>query len=146
MGLFSRIMGETIAEDVHNTTNIVEGNTANAEARRVSALEHHLNRANVEAELREKAERKAKELQQANDTLTREQQHLHKIAVEIAVDRRAILNALDHLQKKWGKPNVADEVQAQRLAERAKLEGDPNYVTDVASQVSQAAKARVKRS
>ena len=137
----TRIINQTTEQIVHATTELVEGNTAAAESRRRSAQTDDLIRANDAEHYRWEAEQKAKTLQKELDECTRLKRHLQPIAMEIAIDRRALLNAFDHLAQS-GQSFDADALNARRCVERAQMEQDAAFRQDVWDQLDQAAQAR----
>lgn len=72
-----------------------------------------------ENELSATKERMA-QLEEENERLLAQKEALRQTAINIAVDRRAIFNTIEFLNKKWGK-NAPKNPQAEQLAQGGRL-------------------------
>ena len=73
-------------------------------------------------------------LRQENERLTRERAKLRETAINIAANRRAILNAVDYLSEKMPKDFIGDlckEVEDFRGKDHERLMKDDSYITQL---------------
>ena len=117
MSLFQRILRDTtdlqsqVAESVVNQTNGIQ----------VVNKGHDISMAAVERTRKHDAQRETEKLKQENEKL-------QQVAINVALDRKAIYNTINYLAGKWGKKIDQTEIDQHIETEYQKLKQDKNLV------------------
>lgn len=178
IGLFGRMTTTDDTEELAHLKNGVEAvrMAGDLQARMrssyLSELEDDINLADKKTRQTKKNLQKTREdleetqarlarVEAENQKLREQQEALRETAINIAIDRKAIFNTIEYLNKKWGK-NAPKSIQAQeyekqgaivlfdeaediRAQEYNKMETDQKFVEDVANRIDQSTHHKVSQ-
>lgn len=178
IGLFGRMTTTDDTEELAHLKNSVDAarNSTDLQVRlrssHLSQVEDDLYQARRKARKERVALRETKEdleqtknrlaeVEAENQRLKDQQEALRETAINIAIDRKAIFNTIEYLNKKWGKnapksPEAQeyekrgaivlfDEAEEVRTKEYQKMEVDRDFVQEVAQRIDSSANHKLSQ-